>query len=119
MDTHAETVTAIEPDRALDNALACWTQWMRSGSIARGFPTRTPGIRWNAGTDFDELASHSDLVLARAVDAVVDDLPARLRSALSVRHLGCRWYGQADDLPYALRDAREAVGEALRRRGVL
>jgi hypothetical protein len=111
--------TATDTDRDLDNALAAWTQWMRSGSVARGFPRRTPGIKWSPGQDFEQLAGAADVTLARAVDAVVDDMPARLRSALSVRHLACRWYGPADDLPYALCEAREALGEALRRRGVL
>jgi hypothetical protein len=108
-----------EADRELDNALGAWSEWMRRGSIARGFPTRTPGIRYRNASDFDELVVEVDVRLARAVDAVVDDMPARLRSALSVRYLRCVWYGNPDDLPDALSEARTALGDALRRRGVL
>jgi hypothetical protein len=106
-------------DRDLDNALHAWSAWMRSDGVKIGFPPRAVGVHSSAGMDFDDLIAGADAVLARAVDAVIDDMPARLRSALSAAHLRCRWVGDPDDLPYALLDAREALGNGLRRRRVL
>jgi len=112
-------VQTTDIDRDIDNALHAWSAWMRSERLALGFPGRAVGIWWKPGQDFDDMIESADAVLAQATDAVIDDLPPRLRSALSVRHLGCRWTGDPDDLPYALLDAREALGDGLRRRRVL
>ncbi len=92
---------------------------MHSDNVSRGFPSRSPGIKFRASTSFDDLAEEVDASLARSVDAVIDDLPPRLRMALSARFLGCRWFGDRDELPEAVQAAKAAVAAALVRRGVL
>lgn len=69
-------------DARLDWHLDNWARWMRSGTLGRGLPTKSPGLRSVGGRDFEDMVTDVDVRLARSLDAIVDSLPPAERIAI-------------------------------------
>lgn len=81
-DAYDSPTDGGEDDERLTFLLDNWAQWMRGGRIARGLPTKSPGLRSPAGQDFTDMVEEVDVRLARAMDAIVDSLPQNERLAI-------------------------------------
>lgn len=108
--------TKPKQDR-VDFYLSLWQTYMHTGSESRGYPGQSSGF--SAGgysQDFDDMVEGVDLAAARAVDAVIRDLPLDQQCALHHRYLAAVWrfrnYGRS------LYFARENVREGLKRKNV-
>lgn len=104
-------------DKRLDWLLDNWSRWMRGGTLARGLPSKSPGLRSPAGADFEDMVSEVDVRLARAMDAIIDSLPMPERTVIHHLKLASVWRLRIDI--YATRDsARVMIRELMRKRRV-
>ena len=69
----------MKPERLtwhLDN----WAAWVSAKVDVGDYPSRSgSGIGRSGGRDFDAMVAESDVVCARAVDAILDGMEGRLR----------------------------------------
>lgn len=100
-----------------------WASWQSAWSAAGevGFPDCSPMFKGSAGgvagdDTFDLLCEQSDTWVAKAVDAIIDDLPPIERSAIYHRHLDAVFRGP--DLEAAYERAIEAVEQGMRGEGL-
>ena len=104
-------------DKRLDELLDNWAAWMRQGSVGRGLPTKSVGLRSTSGQDFESMLAAVDTRLARALDAIIDSLPPRYRDALHHRWLRSSWtWGEEWEADYQF--ARDEVRRLMRKRGI-
>lgn len=101
-----------------------WATWQfRSGSTARGYPSRAgSGIGVSHGSrTFEEMAETADDNCARAVEAVLGDLTTLERCAVHHEYLSAVYRFPRDQRGHAelYRAARDKIGKALSRRGIL
>jgi hypothetical protein len=116
LDHDLDPAVARSPeDRALDLALDCWRDRMRSpvGVAPNGYPPTATGVRWRASTDFEDMVETADVVLGDATDACIDGLPPLQREALSTAVLRSRWRHPPMTYAAALLEARRALLRAL------
>lgn len=74
-DAYDSSTDGGPDDKRLDVLLDNWKAWMRGGSLSRGLPTKSVGLRSPSGPDFEGMVSEVDVRLARALDAIIDSLP--------------------------------------------
>lgn len=98
-----------------------WSRWMRSGQEVEGFASRSSGCS-DGGTSksFDEMVEAEDRRCAKAVDAVLDNLPAPQRIAIYVEQgiMGQAFRFERVTYAQALAQGKAALGRELARRGV-
>lgn len=115
--------TAVQfgtPERVewhLDN----WRRWMRSGQEVDGFAGRSSGCS-DGGTSkgFDEMVEEEDRRCAKAVDAIMMNLPAPQRIAIYVERgiMGQAFRFERVSYQQALGLGKAAIGRELARRGI-
>lgn len=101
----------------LDALLGLWADWMSDPRYGRGYPSRSPGLRSGKGRDFDDWADAAEIDMARAIDAILDDLDANQRIAVHHRWLASVWRLRLD-MGVLYDEARTAIRAALKRRGL-
>ena len=101
----------------LDRYLDLWARYHFAGGTKHlRCKTQT---HWAAGnSDFDTMASSSDLKIAIAMDAIVWDLPPVQGSAVMHVHLAAVFRFNRDPLDVVYQAARIAISAALRRKGI-
>jgi hypothetical protein len=117
LDAFGSPTDGSPEDVRLDFLLAAWSVWMRQGSVGRGLPTKSVGLRSTSGQDFESMLAAVDTRLARALDAIIDSLQPRYRDALHHRWLRSAWtWGEAWEVDYQA--ARDEVRRLMRKRNI-
>jgi hypothetical protein len=119
LDAYDSLTDGGSDDKRLDWLLDNWAAWMRGKSGPRGLPTKSVGLRSVAGSDFTEMVDAVDVRLARAIDAIIDSLPANERLAiLRVKGLTADVWRLREPWDVLLVRARIQVRELMRKRRV-
>lgn len=88
-------------DARMDYLLGMWADWMKTGYMVQGYPTRSPGVRSSGAQDFDDMyRTDVELKNAKMMDAVLQSLKPMERD--SVAHV---WLASV----YRLREPIEVV----------
>jgi hypothetical protein len=76
-----------EQQRWLFGLLDMWARFMRTYWGPNGYPSHTPGMAARARINsFDDLEEENDQMMVSALDACIDSLPDRYRSAVYYRY---------------------------------
>lgn len=104
--------------------LAMWVAWQHAWSAddELGYPKQSPMFSGAQGgavspDTFDHLCEQADAWVARAMDAIIDDLPPIERAAIYHLHLCAVFRGRDLDAAYAA--ALEHLGMAMAAKGLL
>ena len=105
-------------DDRVDWHLWNWSQWMRRNSHRLGYPRlASGGMGRSAHSDFDEMVQAADARCARAVDAIIEALPAAQRIAVHHKLLASVYRVRAD-LATSYADACDRIRRELMRKGI-
>jgi len=106
-------------DARLDQLFGMWAAWMQTGAnIARGYPTKTPGVRSSGAQDIDDMyRTDVELRNARMMDAIIDSLPTMERTSISHVYLASVWRLR-EPMEVVYPRARSMVRAILKRRRV-
>lgn len=94
-----------------------WARWMDRGSYGLGYPGRSLCTA-SGHSDFDEMVNRADARCARAVDAIVEDLPQPQKLAVHHKHLSAVFRIRAD-LETAYELACDKISRELTKRGIV
>lgn len=98
-----------------------WRRWMHSGRAVEGHATQALGLsNGGASESFDDMAEASDRRCAKAVNAVLDDLPHTQRIAVYMEQgiMGRVFRFARTTYHHELAAAKLAIGKGLAARGV-
>jgi len=111
-------MTDISAASRVDWALDEWARYMRGTGNALGYPTKIAMIGVSGASDFDDLCDAADTTIARAVDALIDDLGPSQRASVYHVHLAAVWRFR-EPVEELYERARTAVEAGLSRKGLL
>jgi hypothetical protein len=98
-----------------------WARWMRSGQEVQGHARESQGLS-SGGTSkgFDEMVETEDRRCAKAVNAILDNLPPTDRIAIYIEQRVMKPVFTFTRKTYqrALSDGKAALGRELNRRGI-
>lgn len=106
------------PDR-LEYMMGIWERYIKNGGrVGRGYPSKACGFSGAGSTSIEDMQEENDLYIARAVDAVVNDLPDEECSAIHHEYLDSRYRGLIVFYAPTLRRAKAMIQAGIERRGI-
>lgn len=98
-----------------------WQQWMHRGEHRIGYPSKASGgiLGYRTTFDFDAEYERTCVVLARAVDVVIDALPGTYRTAVHAQLLGGPWRLPDIALGICYRHSVRLVARSLDAKGIV
>lgn len=112
---------AITNGSRLIAILPLWARWMRTETIALGYPTHSAFLRTGGGhsdDSFTELCDSADAVAVRTLDTLIDGLPAIQRAAVWHVWAAAVWRFRDGVLDAMLSEAYERLDVGMRRWGM-
>ena len=107
------------PENRVQWHLGNWAIWQRSGGYSHlNMPGRSPIIGISHGADIDQIADACDVSAARAIDAILRDLPRQNRIAFHCEYLGAKWPFPIN-IELVLPASYSLVAQALNRKGIV
>lgn len=93
-----------------------WAAWMRTGGFSSLAYQISEGHK--GSTTFDEMVENADRIAARAVDAILGNLPPAQQCAVHHVWLGASWRFPRNNVDALLELAKMAVRRGLSERGI-
>lgn len=103
----------------LEFLLNNWARWMRKwGSVSRWYPSKSCGFTEYGESSVEDMEHTSDTWIARAVDAVIGDLPDQERSAIHHQYLDSRYKFQIVFYAATLHNAKKLILAGMEKKGI-
>jgi hypothetical protein len=108
-----------ESDQRIMYYMAIWVEYMRRPESSLSFPRASSGMASGGAHSFDDLAGQADNYAARAMEAIIEDLPERQKLAVYHFNLGAVWRPSRFNLADEYKGAMISIGKGIIRKGLV